>query len=130
MRVYVETSVISFWYDQHQRNREKRRAVRRFLLSCARGTHEGFVSVLVRDELEDSREPYRSRDLKLITRLGLKDSSSDQEKFLRLLEAYRRDPLISRLPERDHGHLALIAPCELEALLTSTLNDLANQSIP
>lgn len=27
MRLYVETSVISFWYDQHRRNLEKRRAV-------------------------------------------------------------------------------------------------------
>ena len=85
--------------------------------------------MLVRDELEDSREPYRSRDLRLITRIGLKDSSFDQEIFLRLLEAYRREPLISRLPEGDHGHLAMFAASDLEALVTCNLKDLANQLI-
>lgn len=26
MKLYIETSVVSFWYDRHSRNREKRRA--------------------------------------------------------------------------------------------------------
>lgn len=127
--MYVETSVISFWFDRHERNRDKRRAARRFLLTCVRGVHEGFVSVIVRDELEASREPYRSRDLDLVARLGLKDAPFDPEKYARLVEAYRAHPLLAKLPPGDHRHLALFSTSDLEALVTCNLKDMANQII-
>ncbi len=129
MRLYVETSVISFWFDTQLRNRAKKRAARRFLLLCANKTHESYVSLIVRDELNASREPYRSRDLGLVTRLGLKDASFDAPLYARLVEAYRREPLLTRLPDGDHRHLALFTACDLEALVTCNLKDLANQYI-
>ena len=71
MRVYLETSLFGFWYDVHQRNRKNRRHVRRLLLSCrkGKGIHRGYVSAVVFAELEESREPYKSRDLGLLGKI-------------------------------------------------------------
>lgn len=126
MRLYVETSVISFWFDSQARNRQKKRAVRRVLLLCARGVHEGFVSVIVRRELEVSREPFRSRDLALLDRLGFRNVAFDPDLFARLLEAYRKNPQLLRLPEGDLEHLAAFSASDLDAILTCNLHDLAN----
>src|SRR5437016_309754 len=107
MRLYIETSVIGFWFDRLRRNRNKRRSTRRFLVLCRRGVHEGFVSDTVVDEIKDSPEPFRSRDLALIARLALPMLFFDRAVFARLFEGYRQVPILKRLPEADLEHLAL-----------------------
>ena len=67
-------------------NREKKRAARRILLLCAKKIHESYVSLIVRDELNTSRDPYRSRDLGLVTRLGLRRELEAKRKRLGLTE--------------------------------------------
>lgn len=127
MRLYVETSVIGFWFDRLKRNRDKRRSTRRFLVLCRRGIHEGFVSNLVTDEIGDSPEPFRSRDLALISRLALPTLAFEREVFARLFEGYRQVPILRRLPEADLQHLAIYAASEAEGLATWNLSHLTNQ---
>lgn len=127
MRIYIETSVISFWYDRSERNRDKRRAARRLLLLCRRGVHRGFVSDIVRAEIEASQEPFRSRDLALVGRLGLADAPFDSRRYAALLEAYLRDRTLGRLPPADLQHLALYSASALEGLATFNLRHIANQ---
>jgi hypothetical protein len=85
--------------------------------------------LIVRDELNASYEPYRTRDLSLIERLGLKDAPFNPLLYVRLVEAYPREPLPARLPPGDHRHLALFSASDLDALVTCNLKDLANQLI-
>lgn len=81
--------------------------------------------MIVRDELNASYEPYRTRDLSLIERLGLKDAPFNPLLYVRLVEAYPREPLPARLPPGDHRHLALFSASDLDALVTCNLKDLA-----
>lgn len=127
MRLYIETSVLSFWFDPHERNREKRRSTRRLLLACREGLHQAFVSDVVVRELQLSREPFRSRDLRLVTRLGLSRVKYDGAAFGRVIEAYRQDALLSRLPEADLEHMATFSASDLEGMVTFNLRHLANQ---
>jgi len=125
MRVYLETSLFGFWFDVHQRNGKKRRHVRRILLSCrkGKGIHQGYVSAVVLAELEESREPYKSRDLRLLRKLGPETVTADPGRFERLVEAYEAEPRLSRIPERDRMHLALYSLSDLDWLITMDLND-------
>lgn len=129
MRLYVETSVVSFWFDRQARNREKVRATRRLLLLCRREAHQGFISDLVLEEIGDSREPFRSRDLKLISRVRLLEALFDRQIYTRLFEAYLREPDLGRLPETDLRHIALFSASDLDALVTFNLRHIANQII-
>ena len=127
MRLYIETSVIGFWFDRLKRNRDKRRSTRRFLVLCRRGIHQGFVSNLVVDEIKDSPDPFRSRDLALVARLKLPLLTFDREVFERLFDGYRQVPILRRLPEADLEHLALFAASDAEGLATWNLSHLTNQ---
>ncbi len=125
MRVYLETSLFGFWYDVHQRNLKSRRHVRRILLSCrkGKGIHRGFVSAVVFAELEESREPYKRRDLGLLGKIDPETVTADPEQFERLVEAYEAEPRLSRIPERDRMHLALYTLSDLDWLITMDLKD-------
>lgn len=129
MRLYIETSVIGFWYDAREHNRKKRRSTRRLLLLCRKGVHEGFVSPIVRKEIEASREPYRGRDLRLLVRLGLSDATASPEPFSRLMEGYLKEPMLQRLPEADLEHIAVFSLSDLDGMATWNLKDLTNQVI-
>lgn len=129
MNLYIETSVISFWYDPRPHNREKRRATRRLLVLCRRGVHQGSVSEVVLEEITASREPYRSRDLALISRLGLMMATVDRRRYGRLMEAYEKRPILAEVPERDRQHIALFSVSDLEGLATYNLRHIANQII-
>ncbi len=127
MRLYIETSVVGFWFDRLRRNRDKRRSTRRFLVLCRRGVHEGFVSKLVVDEIKDSPEPFRSRDLALITRLALPMLVFDRAVSASLFEGYRQVPILNCLPDADLQHLAFFGASDAEGLVTWNLHDLTNQ---
>lgn len=123
MRLYLETSLFSFWFDPQPRNREKRRDVRRLLLACRRGTHQGYISAVVVDELDVSDEPFRSRDLGLLRKLGPATVTAHREPFDRLLGAYEKDPRLSKIPVRDREHIALYSLSDLDGLATMNLKD-------
>ncbi len=129
MRLYIETSTVSFWYDTQPRNIDKRRAARRLLLLCRRGLHQASVSDIVLREIAQSKEPFRSRELRLIARLGLPVASYDLERYAPLVEAYQRHQTLSRLPEADLQHVAVFSASDFEGLVTYNLRHLANQLI-
>ena len=122
MKIYIETSVVSFWFDRKPHNRDKRRSVRRFLLLCRKEVHVGYVSRLVRAEIEQSKPGYREQDLRVIGRIGLGDLPYDSRALLDLVQAYRQDPLLRRAPEADlrnvstrmrhlFGAFTVVPPC-------------------
>lgn len=85
------------------------------------------MSIVVRRELEASREPFRTRDLSLLDRLRLGNSSFDVAMYSRLIEAYVANPVLARLPAADLDHIAVFSASPLEALVTLNLRHLANQ---
>ena len=127
MRLYLDTNIISMWYDRKPHNREKKQDTRRLLLLCRRGFHQGHVSDIARIELQASREPYATRDLRLVVRLHLRTAEFDQEWYLRLFSEYRKEQDRSRLPEADLRHLAAYSASDLEGLVTYDLKHLGNQ---
>jgi len=129
MKIYIETSVVSFWFDRKPHNRDKRRSVRRFLLLCRKEVHVGYVSRLVRAEIEQSKPGYREQDLRLIGRIGLGDLPYDSRALLDLVQAYRQDPLLRRAPEADLAHIAVYCLSDVNALATMNLRHVANQVI-
>lgn len=121
MRLYLDTNIISMWYDQKPHNWEKKRDTRRFLLLCKRGYHEGYVSEIARGELLESKEPYASRDLGLVLRLGLGRPAYDAAQYLNLFAKYDSEPMFARIPRPDLRHMAIYCVSELEALVTQAL---------
>lgn len=129
MKIYIETSTVSFWFDRKPHNHDKRRSVRRLLLLCRKGVHEGYVSRLVRAEIEQSKPKYRDQDLRLIARLGLEDLAYDSRALLDLVSMYQQDSLLKRIPEADLAHIAVYCLSDVNALATMNLRHVANQVI-
>jgi len=127
MRLYLDTNVISMWYDPKAHNRAKRKATRRLLLLCMRGFHHGYVTEVVRTEIRASKEPYRTRDLRLILQLMLREPVYDEEAAFRLFEAYEKEGSLAKLPQSDLRHLAVFSASDLEAIVTYDLKHFANQ---
>ena len=100
MRLFVETSVISFWFDTHLRNREKKRAARRFLLLCAKKTHESYVSLIVLLVIPRKAVQKHIRTLAGIARLlqyeetrdALSGARSPREALQLIREEEQKDP--------------------------------------
>jgi len=67
---------------------QKRIAVRKLLQQIKNGLFEGYVSGLVRAELEKAPQPYRRRLLQLIDRYGLKAIDYDEDAAGELHEKY------------------------------------------
>ena len=79
LKLYLETSVFGFYFDTSAPNKQKRSAVRKLLRQIKNGDFEGYVSGLVRTELEKAPQPYRDRLVRLIDRYGLKAVEYDED---------------------------------------------------
>ena len=79
LKLYLETSVFGFYFDTSGPNKQKRSAVRKLLQQIKNGLFEGYVSGLVRAELQKAPHPYRDRLLRLIGRYGLKTIEYDED---------------------------------------------------
>src|SRR5437016_1275813 len=115
LKLYLETSVFGFYFDTAVSNQQKRIAVRKLLQQIKKGVFEGYVSGLVRAELEKAPQPYRDRLLRLIDRYGLKAVEYDEGAAGELHEQYLRArwhlelPMTTRLILRSRRSLELMS---------------------
>jgi len=127
LRLYLETSVFGFYFDTSAPNRQKRIAVRKLLQQIKNGLFEGYVSGLVRAELERAPQPYRERLLRLIDSYDLKTIEYDENAAGELHEMYLRARVAPGAPDDDAAHVAIATVAGADVVVSCNLKHLANE---
>src|SRR5687767_7920440 len=127
LKLYLETSVFGFYFDTSAPNQQKRIAVRKLLYQIKKGVFEGYVSGLVRAELEKAPKPYRDRLLRLIGRFGLTVVEYDEDAAGELHEQYLRARVAPGAPDDDAAHIAIATVAGVDVVVSCNLKHLANE---
>ena len=127
LKLYLETSVFGFYFDTSLPNKQKRSAVRKLLEQIKAGVFEGYVSGLVRAELEKAPQPYRDRLLRLIDRYGLQRVEYDEDAAGELHENYLRARVAPGAPDDDAAHIAIATVAGVDVVVSCNLKHLANE---
>jgi predicted nucleic acid-binding protein len=128
LELYIETSVIGFYFDDHERNVSKKEATQHLFEQIKLGLFEAYISEIVYAEIRKSEEPFRSRDLELIDKFDLQLLPGDEEQIAMLYNAYVEDKI---LPERYHGdllHIAAAVVSPVDILVTYNCQHIANEN--
>ena len=127
LKLYLETSVFGFYFDTAASNKQKRIAVRKLLQQIKNGLFEGYVSGLVRAELEKAPQSYRRRLLQLIDRYGLKAIDYDEDAAGELHEKYLQARVSPGAPDYDAAHVAIATVAGADVVVSCNLKHLANE---
>lgn len=127
LKLYLETSVFGFYFDTSASNKQKRIAVRKLLQQIKNGLFEGYISGLVRVELQKAPPPYRERLLRLIYRYGLKAVDYDEEAAGELHEKYLQARVAPGAPDDDAAHVAIATVAGMDVVVSCNLKHLANE---
>jgi predicted nucleic acid-binding protein len=126
LKIYIETTIPSFYFET-RRNVEcvSRRNWTRRWWDEHRHEHELATSLVVRDELHDSKYPEAKRRnaLALLDELPLLDLGAGIDE---IVETYVANLLMPQQPIADAVHLALASFYKCDVLLTWNCVHLAN----
>jgi hypothetical protein len=123
-RVYIETSIPSFYYEVRQEpEMVARRQWTRHWWDHERGKHELVTSEAVVVELSRGDYPSKEQTLALIEPLALLDI---EDPIVEIIEAYIARQVMPKDPSGDALHLALASYHRCDYLLTWNCANLAN----
>jgi predicted nucleic acid-binding protein len=125
VRLYVETSVWSYYFQQDVPERQA--ATRRFLDRLPTSNWEAFISEVVLREIEECDQPKRSLLLDLIQRAG-PNFLEPTEEVAALAEAYLAAGAMPASKVDDAFHVAYATFYEMDALISWNQKHLANLS--
>ena len=123
-RVYVETSIPSFYYEVREEPEMKamRNWTREWWDNCS-CRYEMVTSGAVLDELSEGNCASKARCIELLDRMSIVQVESA---VAGIVEAYVRDQIMPGDPAGDALHLALASFHKCDFLLTWNCNHLAN----
>ena len=123
-RVYIETTIPSFYYEvRTEPEMIARRNWTRNWWDNQRHAYELVTSEAVLDELEGGTFPNQDQDLALLAEVSL---VSVEPAIIEIVEAYIQHLVMPRDPTGDALHLALASFHKCDFLLTWNVRHLAN----
>jgi predicted nucleic acid-binding protein len=125
LRIYLDTSVISHLF--HDDAPEWKAATEElFANTIAPGVHEAFVSTLVLDELDRTREPeLRAKLLDVVRRYDLAVLPQGEQKVDDLAQLYLQQGIVPAAYPEDALHVAYATVFEMDVLVTWNFRHLA-----
>jgi predicted nucleic acid-binding protein len=126
LRIYLDTSVINFLFAEDAP--EKRDITIEFFAHVVQQSQTVFVSQLVVDEIERTRDPKRRR----VLLDGLRDqglrflAAEPAAEVQELAKAYLREGVIPPSAEDDALHVAICTVNEMDVLVSWNFRHLAN----
>ncbi len=124
-RIYVETSIASFYYEVRDEPDmvARREWTRRWFDAAVIGDDEIVTSLAVLAELEKGAFPGREQALKLFSQLPIEDIT---DPIAEIVEAYIAHKLMPNDPTGDALHLAVASYHKCDFLVTWNCKHLAN----
>ncbi|MEW5945269.1 MAG: hypothetical protein AB1742_03635 [bacterium] len=107
LRLYLETSLFGFYFDDDAVNAEKRKAVRTLFEQIKQGMMEGFVSGLVIGEPGKSPPAMLENFMGIIKDSGIREYESDEDEAEALAEKYLSEEVVPASVGNDAVHVAL-----------------------
>ena len=127
LKIYVETSVFGFYYDRSASNRAKRVAARKLFQQIEYGYFEGFISGLVRVELDRTPPPFQKRLLRLIDQYRIGSTHYDEEEAGELHQKYMEAKVVPASVADDDAHIAIATVAGVDVVVSCNLRHLANE---
>ena len=127
LKLYLETSLFGFYFDRSASNRVKSNAVRKLFQEIRDGLFEGYVSGLVRTELEKAPPSYRGRLLGVIDLYRLKAVDYDASEVGDLHQEYMGARVVPPSVADDAAHVAIATVAGMDVVVSCNLRHLANE---
>lgn len=123
MRFYFDTSVLGAVTDQEDPRRIE--ATRRVLQAVADGLHDGVISNVVQEELEQAPADIRRAILQDINRIEFELVAEDLESR-NLFEEYEAARIVPARYRNDLRHVAVATVARVDALVSWNFRHLVN----
>jgi hypothetical protein len=127
LRLYLETSLFGFYFDERERNVEKKEAVIKLFEQIRAGRVEGFISDMVLKELRESPDQLNDMFSDLIKENGIKEFEFDEEEVQSLSVKYVEEGVIPARYANDAIHAANATVGGFDILVTLNCAHLANE---
>lgn len=127
LRLYLETSLFGFCFDDEERNIEKKESVMKLFEQIKDEKVDGYVSALVIKELAQSPPSLNHKFLDLIRETGIKAFEIDEGEVQSLSEKYVAEGVIPARYANDSVHAANATVGEFDILVTLNCVHLANE---
>ena len=114
LRLYLETTVFNYYFDEDRPGHED---VLRLFEAIKAGKYEAYTSKYVVQELENAKEPKRSKMLSLIEKYKLETLTSKPEAEI-LGEIYIEKGIIPASHLFDSVHVAMASVYELDCIIS------------
>ena len=127
LKLYLETSLFGFVFDDKDHNKEKKEAVLRLFAQIRDGLMNGFVSGLVTKELLLSPQPLADAFLDIIHEYGIHEFIEDENEAESLAAAFLRERIVPERFRNDAFHVAIAVSGEFDVLVTLNCVHIANE---
>lgn len=112
--IYLETSVISAYFDFWGKNPQQKRETQEFWREIL-PKYEPIISRITLTELEEAKENWKQRYLKLVNGIKITESCEKAEK---LAISYIKNGIIPKSKADDAAHLAISVINKIDFFLT------------
>jgi len=123
LKIYLDTSVISAYYDDRQPERMK--LTQNFWKQIR--NYEIFVSSIVVAEIDKWDDPIRLKLKKLIKNLNI--LSVDNKNVIKLTKKYIREKIIPASQELDATHIAVAAVSNINTILSWNFKHMVRKKV-
>ena len=127
LQLYLETSIFGFYFDEEEKNVEKKEAVRKLLSQIKEGLMDGFISGLVIRELSKSPTRIAEEFFRIIKEHNIKEFETDEDEVQLLSEKYIHEGIIPVKVANDAIHVALATIGEFDVIVTLNCEHIANE---
>jgi len=127
LKLYVETSLFGFYFDRSAANRSKMNAVKKLFKQIQIGLFDGYVSGLIRAELQQAPSPYQGQFLRLIDQYRLKAVDYNEDEAGELHHKYMEAGVVPISVADDAAHVAIATVGGMDVVVSCNLKHLANE---
>ena len=127
LKLYLETSLFGFAFDDKDHNKEKKESVLQLFAQIRDGLMDGFVSGLVIKELLMSPQPFADAFLEIIRDYGIHEFIKDETEAELLAAAFLREGIVPERFRNDAFHVAIAVAGEFDVLVTLNCVHIANE---
>jgi hypothetical protein len=126
-KLYLETSVFGFYYDQNSINKSKKDAVIKLLHQIRDDKFIAFTAPIAIQEIEKLKGPLQGKLLNLIKDFNVKVVAVDETEVENLFNAYMHENIVPKDYEDDARHVAYATILRVDCLVSLNLQHLANE---
>lgn len=125
--IYIENSVLGFYYDEKPENKTKMQATRILFEQIKEGRFRAFTSPVTIREISVAPLLIRDKLLSLIKDYGIEIAGVDEDEVSSLVKKYMEERIVPEEYEDDARHVAYATILRVDTLVSLNLVHIVNE---